>query len=193
MKFVFAPNTVLALVPPLIMDTIPDTFVAFPFNVAVIVPAEKFPVASLETMVLLLFKSVAVVAEFATFPAEEMVAKFASVIPALPDKLAFVKPVIVFEPAAIVLFVNVSVPAKVDIVPVVGRVTFVAAVATNVVAKAPVVVRLPPKVIVLPVFAIPVPPIAPGIIPVILDWSTLKILTFVTALSAILLVVTFKS
>ena len=169
MKFVFAPNTVLELVPPFTIDTMPDTFVAFPFSVAVIVPAEKLPLASLETMVLLLFKSVAVVAEFATFPAEEIVAKFASVIPALPDKLAFVNPVIVFAPAVIFLLVKVSVPAKVANVPIVGRVTFVAAVATNVVAKAPEVVRFPPKVIVLPVFATPVPPIAPGIIPVILD------------------------
>ena len=36
-------------------------------------------------------------------------ARFALVIPAEPERLAFVKPVIVLEPAAIVLFVNVSV------------------------------------------------------------------------------------
>ena len=36
-------------------------------------------------------------------------AKFALLIPAVPDKLVLVKPVIVFEAAAIVLFVKVSV------------------------------------------------------------------------------------
>jgi hypothetical protein len=41
----------------------------------------------------------------------ELFAKFALVIPAVPERLLFVKPLIVFEPAAIVLFVNVSVVA----------------------------------------------------------------------------------
>src|SRR5438309_509890 len=36
-------------------------------------------------------------------------ARLALVIPAVPDKLAFVKPLIVLEEAAMVLFVNVSV------------------------------------------------------------------------------------
>jgi hypothetical protein len=57
-----------------------------------------------------------------------------------------------------VLFVSVSVPARVARVPVVGRVTLVVAVAVIVVAKAPDVVKSPPRVIVLPVFATPVPP-----------------------------------
>ena len=63
-----------------------------------------------------------------------------------------------------VLLVKVSVPAKVANVPVVGSVTFVAAVEVRVVAKAPEVVKLlavdilPPKVIVFPVLATPVPP-----------------------------------
>ena len=65
-----------------------------------------------------------------------------------------------------VLLVNVSVPAKVAKVPVVGRVTVVAAVAVNVVAKAPEVVKFPPKVIVLVPLSTPVPPLAPGKIPV---------------------------
>jgi len=46
-------------------------------------------------------------------------------------------------------------------VPVVGKVTPVAAVMVNVEANAPTVVRLPPSVIVLPLFATPVPPFAP--------------------------------
>jgi len=64
----------------------------------------------------------------------------------------------------IVLFVNVSVPAKVAIVPVVGNVIFVSPKLVNVVLNVPAVVNalavviLPPKVIVLPVFATPVPP-----------------------------------
>ena len=40
-----------------------------------------------------------------------------------------------------VLFVNVSVPAKVAIVPVVGKVTFVTPVLVNVVLKLPAVVK----------------------------------------------------
>lgn len=61
-----------------------------------------------------------------------------------------------------VLLVSVSVPANVDNVPVVGKVTEVKAVEVNVVANAPEVVRLPPSVIVLLVFATPVPPFAPS-------------------------------
>jgi len=66
-----------------------------------------------------------------------------------------------------VLFVKVSVPARVANVPVVGSVTFVKAVVVKVVAKAPEVVKLPavdklpPKVIVFPVLATPVPPYWP--------------------------------
>ena len=51
-------------------------------------------------------------------------------------------------------------------VPLVGKVTDVAAVDVNVVGNAPAVVKLPPKVIVFPVFATPVPPLAPANIPV---------------------------
>ena len=64
----------------------------------------------------------------------------------------------------IVLLVNVSVPAKVAIVPVVGKVILVGAVLTKVVLKLPEVVKslavktLPPKVIVLDPLLTPVPP-----------------------------------
>jgi hypothetical protein len=68
-----------------------------------------------------------------------------------------------------VLFVSVSVPARVARVPVVGKVTDVAAVLVNVVAKAPEVVKLPPKVMVLVPLSTPVPPLAPGKIPVTPD------------------------
>ena len=70
---------------------------------------------------------------------------------------------------SIVLFVKVSVPAKVAMVPVVGKVIFVAPVLVNVVLKLPAVVKafavkiLPPKVIVLPELFTPVPPYCPAI------------------------------
>jgi hypothetical protein len=57
-----------------------------------------------------------------------------------------------------VLFVNVSLPASVASVPVVGRVTVVAAPSVKVSAYAPLVVRFPPRVMVFPVLATPVPP-----------------------------------
>ena len=56
--------------------------VALPDNVAVIVPALKFPDASLNTMVFAVFALVAVVAELDTFPAVLIVASLESTIPA---------------------------------------------------------------------------------------------------------------
>ena len=61
------------------------------------------------------------------------------------------------------LLVKVSAPAKVAKVPVMGKVTFVAAVVVKVVAKAPDVVKLPPSVMVLPELLTPVPPYWPAI------------------------------
>ena len=64
----------------------------------------------------------------------------------------------------IVLFVKDSVPVKVAMVPVVGKVIFVTPVLINVVLKLPEVVKslavkiLPPKVIVLDPLFTPVPP-----------------------------------
>ena len=69
--------------------------------------------------------------------------------------------------ATIVLFVKVSVPAKVATVPVVGKVTFVEPVDVSVILFAPLVTKLPPNVMVLPVLSMPVPPFAPCTIPVI--------------------------
>jgi len=57
-----------------------------------------------------------------------------------------------------VLPVRDSVPASVASVPVVGRVTVVAAPSVKVSAYAPLVVRFPPRVMVFPVLATPVPP-----------------------------------
>jgi len=71
-----------------------------------------------------------------------------------------------------VLLVNVSLPAKVAKVPVVGRVTLVDAVVVRVNALAPAVVKdeavliLPPKVIVLEPLLTPVPPRVPESVPV---------------------------
>jgi hypothetical protein len=56
--------------------------VTFPIKLAVIVPAEKLPDESRATIALAVFALVAVVAEFATLPALEIVANFESVIPA---------------------------------------------------------------------------------------------------------------
>ena len=57
-----------------------------------------------------------------------------------------------------VLLVKVSVPPNVLNVPVVGRVTLVAAVLFNVEANAPEVVKFPPSVIVFDPLFTPVPP-----------------------------------
>ena len=148
-----------------------------PAKAAVIVPAVKLPLASLETIVFIVLLEVADVAVFNTLPAVAMVAKLASVIPAVPDKFAFVNPVIVLFAAVIVLFVNTSVPSKVANSPEVGKVSVLGAVVLNVIADAfdpvvPVVVnaapvnKLPPSVIVFE-FAIPVPPFAGATTPVI--------------------------
>ena len=150
---------------------------ALPFNVAVIVPAVNAPFASLATIAFAVLDDVPVVAVFATFPAVDMVAKFASVIPAVPDKFALVNPEILLLDATIVLLVKDSVPASVATVPVVGNIISVAPVVFNVIAlpdpltpvvvKAAPVVMLPPRVMVFPVLSIPVPPFAPDTIPVI--------------------------
>src|SRR5213075_1549333 len=60
-----------------------------PLKFAVIVPAEKLPNASRSTIVLGTLELVAVVAEFATFPAVDNVANFVSTIAAIGDISAF--------------------------------------------------------------------------------------------------------
>ena len=71
---------------------------ALPVRLAVIVPAEKFPEASLETMALAVLAFVAVVAELLTLPEVAMVANFVSTIPA--DALisaSTIAPLTIFE------------------------------------------------------------------------------------------------
>jgi hypothetical protein len=70
-------------------DALPVTLpVTFPVKFAVIVPAEKLPDASRDTMAFAVFALVAVVAELATLPAVEIVASFVSTIPADADTSA---------------------------------------------------------------------------------------------------------
>ncbi len=63
--------------------------VALPFKAAVIVPAEKFPAPSRNTIVFDVFVGVAVVAELATFPAVEIVASLVTTIAAPGATSAF--------------------------------------------------------------------------------------------------------
>ena len=65
---------------------------AVPFKLAVIVFAEKFPISSLDTIAYEVLLAVAEVALLLTLPIVEIVAKFASVMPAVPDKLELVSP-----------------------------------------------------------------------------------------------------
>jgi len=60
------------------MATIPDTFVAVPDKVPVIVFAEKFPLPSLATIAFPVFKEVAVVAVLLTLPELVIVANLVS-------------------------------------------------------------------------------------------------------------------
>ena len=76
----------------------------------------------------------------------------------------------VLLPKAIVLFVRVSEPARVDRVPVVGNVTFVAAVRVRVYAKLP-----EPVTVIAALFATPVPPLAAGKVPVTFDAKLTKV------------------
>jgi hypothetical protein len=109
---------------------------ALPFNVAVIIPATNAPFTSLATMAFAVFALVAVVAAFETLPLVLIVASLLSAISAVAAKLSLVILVIVFDPASIVFETNVSVPAKVAIVPVVGKTKFVAAVVLKVMSEA---------------------------------------------------------
>ena len=65
----------------------------------------------------------------------------------------------------IVLFVNVSAPARVANVPVTGKVMFVAPVVVKVRLLAPEVAKLPAKVLVKEPLLTPVPPLAGFSIP----------------------------
>ena len=63
--------------------------VALPLSAAVMVPAEKFPLASLATMALAVMALVAVVAEFDTFPDVDIVASIEfDTVPASADVIS---------------------------------------------------------------------------------------------------------
>ena len=87
-----------------------------------------------------------------------LLARFPLLMPAVPLKLPLVNPVIVLLPAEIVLFVNVSAPANVANVPVVGNVKVVAPPVVSVISLPGVVVKFPPTVIKLVPLLTPVPP-----------------------------------
>ena len=163
---------------------------ALPAKLAVIMFELKFPFSSLFTKVLGVLVDVAEATAAAIFaivealtppilPCEAIIFELTKAAVATSVPLAAsVGVVAVGDPVKegdeiigdiIVLFVKVSVPAKVAIVPVVGKVTVVGAVLTKVVLKLPEVVNalavviLPPKVIVFPVLSTPVPPYCPAI------------------------------
>ena len=137
----------LALVPPLLSPSVPPSVIApvvAVLGVNPVVPAlnDKTPVLAIVTAVdplkLVPDNPVPIVNTFVVFavivpllPSDIDVlltvilelAKLALVMPAVPLKLLLVKPVIVFEPAAIVLFVNVSEVARpTKVSDVVGKV-----------------------------------------------------------------------
>ena len=85
-------------------------------------------------------------------------------------------PVIIGE--TIVLLVRVSVPAKVEILPEVGKVTLLAAVVVIVSSPTPLVTMLFAMVIVLPLLLTPVPPLLLDKIPVIVVAESEKIALF---------------
>jgi hypothetical protein len=82
-------------------------------------------------------------------------------------------PVIIGE--TIVLFVKISVPVKVAIVPEVGKVTLLSAVVVIVSSPTPLVTMLFAIVIVLPLLLMPVPPLLLDKIPVIVVAESEKI------------------
>ena len=120
-----------------------------------------FPSVPANTIELLAVKVLpSAIVKVALFAGSVIVSLFIEVAEAAPNTGAVIVGLVK------VLFVKVSVPSSVAKVPVVGKVTVVAAVAVNVVAKAPEVVKFPPKVIVFPELSTPVPPLAPSKIPV---------------------------
>ena len=153
---------------------------ALPDKLAVTIFALKFPLLSLFTKVLgVLFAvadaislAIAVMVEELTPPIlfdEVVILELTKAAVATSVPFALSNGVVavgapVKEGDTIVLFVKVSVPAKVAIVPVVGKVIFVAPILVNVVLKLPAVVNalavliLPPKLIVLLPLFTPVPP-----------------------------------
>ena len=82
-RLVLAAGAVVAPVPPFVIATVPPLILvavvaleALPIKSAVIVPAEKSPLPSLETIEFGVFELVAVVALLSTFPAVIIVESF---------------------------------------------------------------------------------------------------------------------
>ena len=93
---------------------------AFPLKLAVIVPAEKLPFVSRETMELIVLVEAAVVAEFDTFPNVAIVASLVSTIAA-----AELMSALTIEPAAIAVGMMIfAEPSKDCAVPVTSPETF---------------------------------------------------------------------
>ena len=76
-------------VPVMVSPALRTLSAAAPIKLAIIVPAEKLPDASRATIALAVLRLVAVVAEFATLPAVEIVANFVSAIAAAGSTSAF--------------------------------------------------------------------------------------------------------
>lgn len=167
--------------PDMVSPALSTLLEAEPVRLAVMVPAEKFPLASLATMAAKVLALVAVVLAFGRIPVIAVLRGMFVIVFEAPDIVLLVKVSVLASVAKVpvvvgkvkvaapetrfvamfpesVLPVNVSVPAKVARVPAVGRVMEVVPVAVRVVLKAPDVVRLPPRVIVFAPLLMPVPP-----------------------------------
>jgi hypothetical protein len=81
------PGVMAVTIPVLVMSPVrlPVIVEELPTRLAVIVPAEKFPDASRETIALAVFALAAVVALLDTFPGVEMVANLVSAIAAVAE------------------------------------------------------------------------------------------------------------
>ena len=178
---------VLAL-PAKLPVTFPTTLpVTLPVKAAVTVPALKLPLGSLLTKVLTVFVAVAALIVVLIEPmVEELTPPIlldeVVILELTKDAVATSVPlaasagvVAVGVPVkegdeivgdTIVLFVKVSVPARVAKVPLNGNVTLVAPIEVRLVLKFPAVVKLPPNEIVFDPLSTPVPPLALGNTPV---------------------------
>jgi hypothetical protein len=117
-KFVIADVADVAPVPPLIIATVPVTFVAFPSRLAVIVPALKLPDVSLDTIVLTVFALVALLVTVNVALEEVLAEKLAEPDKPTPEtpnvKVAsLISPVVARVP--VVGRVNVVVPVDVNV------------------------------------------------------------------------------
>ena len=92
---------------------------AVPVKLAVIVPAEKFPLASRATMALAVLAFVAVVAELATFPVVLICASFVSTMAALAEMSALTMPLMVAASTSWWMVAGVTSSPLVKVLPLV--------------------------------------------------------------------------